>query len=222
MNQYQERIDDPRYRTGARRWLLVASALILVSTAARAQSTPPPATAGPWQITLFGGGWNSITVPYVYKTPSATSEVGLSNAPTFGLAAGVDANRLLGIEALWMQANPAQQYTGSPPTEIRTVIMNNFEADSLWYLKRGTLQPYGVFGLGASCTGSFGGTNFMVVVGAGVKAFLSPHFAIRADVRWLNIYGKRDPAFCDSAGCYFYRGSWYSSLPVTAGLTYAF
>jgi len=126
-----------------------------------------------------------------------------------------------------MQTNPAQQYTTSPPTPIRTVVMNIWELDSLWYFRRGTFQPYGIFGLGGASTGSsFGGTNLTIVLGIGVKAFLSPHFAVRADIRWDNMYGNighaGDPAFCDSAGCYFYRTTFYSSLPVTAGITYAF
>ena len=126
-----------------------------------------------------------------------------------------------------MQTSPAQQYTTSPPTKIRDVTMNIFELDSLWYLRRGSIQPYVIFGLGGSSTGSsFGGTNFTAVVGIGVKAFLSRHFAVRADVRADASYGNLgaagDPAFCDAAGCYYYRSSWYWSLPVTAGLTYAF
>jgi Outer membrane protein beta-barrel domain len=189
--------------------------------------TPAPEVAGPWEASAFGGGWNAITAPYVYKTAAGSAEVGFGNAPAFGVSFGRDASRLLGVELSWMQTNPAQQYTTSPPTPIRNVVMNIFELDSLWYFRRGTFQPYGIFGLGGASTGSsFGGTNFTVVVGVGVKAFLSPHFAVRADIRWDNMYGNvghaGDPAFCDSAGCYFYRGSWYSSLPVTAGVTYAF
>jgi Outer membrane protein beta-barrel domain len=189
--------------------------------------TPAPDVAGPWEASAFGGGWNSITAPYVYKTAAGSAEVGFGNAPAFGLSFGRDASRLLGVELSWMQTNPAQQYTTSPPTPIRNVVMNIFELDSLWYFRRGTFQPYGIFGLGGASTGSsFGGTNFTVVVGVGVKAFLSPHIAVRADVRWDNMYGNLGraggPAFCDAAGCYYYRGSWYSSLPVTAGVTYAF
>jgi hypothetical protein len=210
-----------------KRLALTAAVWVLAVTAV-AQQGAAPDVAGPWQVTLFGGGWNAITVPYEYKSPSSpNAEVGLGNAPMFGLAVGANASPLLGIELSWSQTNPAQQFTGSPPTPIRTVIMNIFELDSLWYFHRGTFQVYGTLGLGGSSTGSsFGGTNFTVAIGLGVKAFLSPHFAVRADVKWDNMYGNlgrnNDPAFCDSAGCYFYRGSWYSALPVTAGLTYAF
>jgi hypothetical protein len=188
---------------------------------------PAASVAGPWQASAFGGGWNSITAPYVYKTDAGSADVGFGNAPAFGVSFGRDANRLVGFELSWMRTNPAQQYTTSPPAEIRKVAMNIFELDSLWYFRRGTFQPYGIFGLGGASTGSsFGGTNLTVALGVGVKAFLSPHFAVRADIRWDNMYGNvghaGDPAFCDSAGCYYYRTSWYSSLPVTVGLTYAF
>ena len=164
----------------------------------------------------------SITAPYVYKTDAGSADVGFGNAPAFGVSFGRDASRLVGFELSWMRTDPAQQYTTSPPAEIRKVAMNIFELDSLWYFRRGTFQPYGIFGLGGASTGSsFGGTNLTVALGVGVKAFLSPHFAVRADIRWDNMYGNvghaGDPAFCDSAGCYYYRTSWYSSLPVTVG-----
>jgi hypothetical protein len=208
-------------------------ALALASTVAQAQAqVPAPEAAAPepacrFQVTVFGGAWNAIGTAYSYKKPSSTVEVGFGNAPAFGLAFGVNASRLLGLELSWMQSNPAHQITGSPPVPIRTVILNNYELDSLWYVSRGTFQVFGTFGFGGSSTGSsFGGTNFMFVAGLGVKAFLSGHFAIRADVKWDHTYGNvgrpGDPAFCDAGGCYYYRSSWYSSLPVTAGLTFAF
>lgn len=223
---------NPRCRIGATlasvfRRLLGAAGVFALAAAAVAQTPPAPDVAGPWQVTLFGGGWNSITAPYVYVTPTSSAEVGFGNAPEYGLAVGIDATRLLGIELSWTRTSPAQQYTTSPPTPIRTVTMNIIELDSLWYFRRGTFQPYAVFGLGGANTGSsFGGANLTVAMGLGVKAFLSPHLAVRADVRWDAMYGNvghaGDAAFCDSAGCYYYRTSWYSSLPVTAGVTFAF
>ena len=220
----------PRWRRGdsdriAGR-LAAALGLALLAAVARAQA-PAPDVAGPWQASAFGGGWNSLTAPYIYKTAAGSAEVGFGNAPAFGVSFGRDANRFVGFELSWMQTNPAQQYVGSPPTPIRNVVMNIFELDSLWYFRRGTFQPYGIFGLGGANTGSsFGGANLTVAMGLGVKAFLSRHFAVRADVRWDAMYGNvghaGDAAFCDSAGCYYYRTTWYSSLPVTAGLTYAF
>jgi len=200
---------------------------VLAAIANAQTPTPAPDVAGPWQASAFGGGWNSITAPYNYVNAAGSAQVGFGNAPAFGVSFGRDATPLVGFELSWMQTNPAQQYTTSPPTPIRTVVMNIFTLDSLWYFRRGTFQPYGVFGLGGASTGSsFGGTNLTIAVGIGVKAFLSPHIAVRADIRWDNMYGNightGDPAFCDSAGCYFYRTTFYSSLPVTAGLTYAF
>ena len=214
------------HRSSILRGIVLAVGLWAFAALARAQDTPAD-VAGCWQVSGFGGGWNSLTAPYIYRTPSGSSEIEFGNAPAFGFSFGRNVNRLVGIELSWMQTNPAQQYAGSPPTPIRNVVMNIFELDSLWYFRRGTFQPYGIFGLGGASTGSsFGGTNLTVAMGIGVKAFLSPHFAVRADVRWDAMYGNvghaGDAAFCDSAGCYYYRTTWYSSLPVTAGLTYAF
>ena len=214
------------HRSSILRGIVLAVGLWAFAALARAQDTPAD-VAGCWQVSGFGGGWNSLTAPYIYRTPSGSSEIEFGNAPAFGFSFGRNVNRLVGIELSWMQTNPAQQYAGSPPTPIRNVVMNIFELDSLWYFRRGTFQPYGIFGLGGASTGSsFGGTNLTVAMGIGVKAFLSSHFAVRADIRWDAMYGNighaGDAAFCDSAGCYYYRTTWYSSLPVTAGLTYAF
>jgi hypothetical protein len=206
--------------------LLASFSTILLAAGASAQ-TGDAGPSGPWQMTLFGGGWNAIGTAYLYRTPEATSDVAFGNAPCYGVSAGLDVSRLVGFELSWTQSNPAQQYVGSPPTPIRKITLNVFELDSLWYFRRGRLQPYGIFGVGGSSTGSsFGGTNFTAVLGLGVKAYLTRHFAVRADVRVDAMYGNvglpNGPAFCDSAGCYYYRSSWYWSLPVTAGLTYAF
>jgi len=210
----------------ARAWLGSAWVVLLLRASASAQ-TPDATPHGPWQLSLFGGGWNAIGAAYLYRTPSGASDVAFGNAPVFGASAGRDLSSLAGIELSWMRTNPAQQYVGSPPSPIRNVTLNVFELDSLWYFRRSGFQPYGIFGVGGASTGSsFGGTNFTAVAGIGVKAYLSRHFAFRADVRADATYGNvRHPgesAFCDSAGCYFYRSSWFWSLPVTAGLTGAF
>ena len=211
----------------AKRVLGSALASLVLRAAAAAAQTADGTPHGTWQISLFGGGWNAIGSTYLYRTPWGTAEVEYGNAPAFGVSAGLDVSRLAGLELSWTQTSPAQQHVTAPPPPIRNVTLNVFELDSLWYFRRGTFQPYGIFGLGGASTGSsFGGTNLTVAIGIGVKAFLSPHFAVRADIRWDAMYGNvghaGDAAFCDSAGCYYYRTTWYSSLPVTAGLTYAF
>jgi Outer membrane protein beta-barrel domain len=211
-------------RLGSAAVLLGAAALRGTVATAQVSATEP---SGPWQLSLFGGGWNAIGTTYLHRTPSGNDEVGFGNAPAFGVSAGLDVSRLAGLELSWMQSNPTQQAAGSPPTTIRTVRLDVFELDSLWYFGRGGFQPYGIVGVGGASTGSsFGGTNFTAVAGVGVKAFLGRHWAIRADVRAAATYGNVGhpgaPAFCDAAGCYFYRSSWTWSLPVTAGLTYAF
>ena len=128
------------------RWAPATAVLAFSAAAASAQTADPARWALAAQA--FGGGWNSLSSPYLYKTPSSTAVVGFGNAPAFGLAAGVNATCLLGLELSWTQTNPAQQYATSPPTPIRNVIMNIFELDSLWYFHRGTFQAYGTVGLG--------------------------------------------------------------------------
>ena len=207
-------------------------AAILALCAAAASAQPAPAgSPGPWQVSVFGGGWNAGIAPYVFKSPAFTADVSFGNAPCYGVSVGRDVSPLVGIEVAWTQTHPEQQFvgspSGSPPTPIRELTLDVIELDSLWYFSRGTFRGYGLFGLGGANTGSsFGGANLAVTVGLGVKAFVDRHFAVRGDVRFTEMYGNigraGDAAFCDSSGCYYYRQSWYSSFTVTAGLTYAF
>ena len=90
---------------------LAAIAGLAVLAAAASAQTPGLDVAGPWQASAFGGGWNSITAPYVYNTASGSAEVGFGNAPAFGVSVGRNVSCLLGFELSWMQTNPAQQYT---------------------------------------------------------------------------------------------------------------
>ncbi len=188
-----------------RRALLAAMAAAALRAGASAQ-TADAGDHGPFQLSLFGGGWNAIGTAYLYRTAAGTEEVGFGDAAAFGASVGMDASRLLGLELSWLQTNPPQQVVGSPPNVFRHVTMNVFELDSLWYFRRGSFQPYGLLGFGGASTGtSFGGTNFTTILGIGVKAFLSRHFAVRADIRVNAMYGNvgppNGPAFCDSAGC---------------------
>ena len=213
-----------RLRLAAAGFLCAVGAL--GGATARAQSAEA-APHGPWQVSLFGGWWDALGTAYLYRTPAGNFEVGFGGAAAFGASVGLDVSRLAGLELSWMQTSPAQRYAGPPPATIRNVTLNVFELDSLWYFRRGGFEPYGIFGVGGASTGSsFGGTNFTAVLGLGFKEYLSRHVAVRADVRWDASYGNvehpGDPAFCDAAGCYYYRSSWSWSLPVTAGLTFAF
>ena len=107
-------------------------------------------------------------------------------------------------------------------------MLQTWGLSSLIYLNQCPVRPYFVIGVGGCSTGSsYGGTNFSTSVGVGVKAFLTPHFAIRAEGRFRGTYGNigsttDNSAFCDSYGCYTYNGSWYYSSEVSGGLSYRF
>jgi len=196
--------------------------IVFFAAAPRARADGEP---GPWQFTLFAGGWNAISNPYVLKTASSSSVVSYGNSHCFGANFGRDVTPQIGIEVGWTRSFPALQLVGSPPVPIQQVTMDTFELDGLWYFSRGRLRPFATLGVGIVNTGSsFGGTNLTIAAGAGVKAFLSRLFAVRADVRFHDTSSGStggSAAFCDSNGCYYPRG-WYWSVNVTAGLTVAF
>jgi hypothetical protein len=203
------------------RWILAVLVPFLWSAAATASPEGP----GPWTVTVFGG-WYSGSTPYLFRGPF-TDEVELGSAPCYGLRVGHDIGSSLNIELSWMQARPTQSFKTASPSEIRTIVMNNYELDLNVYIGRGRLRGLATFGMGGSNTGSsFGGANLTVTVGLGAEYFFDRHFAVRVDGRATETYGnlgmEGDPAFCDSAGCYYYKRSWYPNATVTGGVAYAF
>jgi hypothetical protein len=202
---------------------LVVAAAVLLATPAMAQEAF--ATAGPWQVSVFGG-WFTGSRPYVFHG-ALTDNVKFESAPAYGLRAGHDINSALGLELSWTQTRPDQAFVTLAPSYLRTIVMNNYEADLHVYLGRGSVRGFAIFGVGGSSTGSgFGGTNFTGTVGLGLEVFVDRHFAIRVDARANDSYGNLGrygaPAFCDPAGCYYYKPSWYPSGTATAGLSYVF
>jgi hypothetical protein len=203
------------------RWILAVLVPFLWSAAATASPEGP----GPWTVTVFGG-WYSGSTPYLFRGPF-TDEVEFGSAPCYGLRVGHDIGSSLNIELSWMQARPEQSFKTVSPSEIRTIVMNNYELDLNVYIGRGRLRGLATFGMGGSNTGSsFGGANLTVTVGLGAEYFIDRHFAVRIDGRATETYGnvgmEGDPAFCDSAGCYYYKSSWYPNATVTGGIVYAF
>ncbi len=216
-------------RPGATRFAasVVALGIFSIATAVSAalgQSALPDAP-GPWQASVFGG-WYSGARPYVFRG-AFSDEVQFESAPAFGLRVGYDLNRRLGLELAWTGAEPEQAFVSAGRGSIRHVSLNAFELNLKVYVGSAAVRGFATFGMGGANTGSsYGGANFTANLGIGALAFLDRHFAVRLDARINETYGNvgenGDPAFCDRAGCYFYKRNWYPSAGVTAGLVYAF
>jgi Outer membrane protein beta-barrel domain len=206
------------------RSLAPAIVAVLGATAASGQ-TVDPHPAGPWQVGVFGG-WYSGADAYVFRG-AFTSDVKLEPSAFFGLRLGYDLGPVWRLEWSWWQARPEEKFTNAAPEKIRDVRLNTYQLNALARVIRGPVRGFVTFGLGGASTGSsFGGVNLTPSLGAGAELSLDRRLAIRLEGDFYDTYGnigkKGEAAFCDAAGCYYYKHAWYPSGGVSAGVSYAF
>ena len=118
-----------------------------------------------------------------------------NDASSYGLSAGVRFDDLSLIEFRWTRSTSTLRFDaplGFVGPSLGDVALNQFHADFTreWFIPE-------VKGLRSFLTGSVGATHmaaahdgftrFSFGLGAGVKQFLGPRFAIRAEVKWLPI-----------------------------------
>ncbi|HTO87742.1 MAG TPA: outer membrane beta-barrel protein [Thermoanaerobaculia bacterium] len=206
--------------------LVAALALLLLAPAgaATAQSSSSD-TAGPWRAGVFGG-WYSGAHPYVFRG-DFSSDVNLEPSGFFGLRLGYDLGPVWRLEWSWWQARSEETITNATPAKIRDVRLDTYLFNALARFGRGPVRGFVTFGLGGASTGSsFGGVNLTANLGLGAELSLDRHLAIRLEGDFYDTYGNigkaGEPAFCDAAGCYYYKHAWYPSGSVSAGVSYAF
>jgi hypothetical protein len=117
------------------------------------------------------------------------------DASSYGLAAGVRFDDLSLIEFRWTRSTSTLRFDaplGFVGASLGDVTLNQFHADFTreWFIPE-------VKGLRTFLTGSVGATHlaaahdgftrFSFGFGAGLKQFLGPRFAIRAEAKWLPI-----------------------------------
>ena len=206
--------------------LVGALALLLFAPAgaATAQSSSS-GTAGPWQAGVFGG-WYSGSHPYVFRG-DFSSDVNLEPSGFFGLRLGYDLGPVWRLEWSWWQARSEETLTNATPAKIRDIRLDTYLFNALARFGRGPVRGFVTFGLGGASTGSsFGGVNLTANLGLGAELSLDRHLAIRLEGDFYDTYGNigkaGEAAFCDAAGCYYYKHAWYPSGGVSAGVSYAF
>ncbi len=129
---------------------------------------------------------------------------------SFGFGAGVYVNKNLEVEFMWnRQPSKLEISGGTGPTISGDMKIDTYHGNLVYNAGEADhkLRPFFYIGLGATNYGdaSFpqktvpGLTKFSWALGAGVKAFPSPHVGIRAAARWVPTYIKTDAAgwWCD-------------------------
>ncbi|HEY1911533.1 MAG TPA: outer membrane beta-barrel protein [Vicinamibacterales bacterium] len=143
--------------------------------------------------------------PFVGARLAGTFDIGASqvspvaaawnDATSYGVSAGVRFDELSLVEFRWTRSNSTLHFDsplGSLGPSLGDVTLNQFHAD----FTREFVIPE-VKGLRSFLMGSVGATHlsgahdgftrFSFGFGAGLKQFLGPHFALRAEAQWLPI-----------------------------------
>lgn len=216
-------------------------ASVAVVLPARAQDR-----SGTTEITLFGGGYFGGTL-YNGSNALFSRDVRVATVGTYGIRIGGNVTRWFGIEAGYARAEPDLQGTGSGTglfgtrQKLGTLELNQFDLNGVFNMGRRRVIPYITLGAGATTlkatttatptapsVSTSTDTRFAANLGGGVKAFFTPHVAMRLDARYRAVYVNDSARCSDSIYCdgTHYRDDdrrrWLSAGEVTGGILFAF
>jgi opacity protein-like surface antigen len=211
-------------------------ALLILAPALHAAAQDRTGTV---EITPFGGGYFGGRL-YAGSNVIFTHDVDVKTAGTYGIRVAVNANPWLGIEAGFSTADADIRNTsgsglfGSSET-LGKLRLYHYELDGVFNLGRRRVIPYIALGGGATTfrarVSGFDATDdtrFTANLGAGLKAYVTPHLAFRFDGRYRAAY-VNDCSRSQDSGCEGNRDRnrddrhrWYGSAKATGGLTFAF
>ena len=212
-----------------RNGLLVVAMLAVVASPALAQRAEVGVTFG-WTF-ADGVSFNGTPV-----NGATYNRVDPKDSVSFGISAGVYLNHQAEIEFLWNHQPTKLEVSGTGPTLSGDMNVDNYHANFVYNVGEydSKLRPFIYIGLGATNYGDAtfpsrtvtGLTKFSWALGAGVKAYMSPHAGIRAGVRWVPTYIKTDSTgwWCDPFyGCFPTGNVQYANqFEMSGGLTFRF
>lgn len=158
-------------------------------------------------------------------TPAADTRI--ENGPTFGLRGAFRLNQRFRLEASLSRASVRvaafDPITGAPLNPARPGHVATYELGALYGFGGRRIRGYLGLGAGAMTLPSLD-TRFTANVAVGGEFFLDDHFGLRIDgrYRWRASDKRVGAVICESAGCFPFTTSLYSSAEATGGVTYRF
>lgn len=154
----------------------------------------------------------------------------------YGARLGYNVLRQFGVEFSWSASDPSLNFgSGFNTGYTGDLSINNFDFDAMFNFGQQRVWGYLALGLGWS---EFSPSVFLngtpVAVNSpsyfsgntalGLKAFINPHIAFRAEwrYRWSNTNHTTSSGVGCVYYCYAYASTWYGASELTAGLTYLF
>jgi hypothetical protein len=209
-----------------------AALCVLVAAPASAQLRGEITGTVGWTFSDGVSFSNAVPVPGLGTYNRADPKDSVS----FGFGGGVFVNHQVEIEFMWNRQPTKLEVAGSGPTLSGDMNVDTYHGNFVFHAgeEDAKLRPFVYFGLGATNYGDAtfptktipGVTKFSWAVGAGVKAYPSPHVGIRAAVRWVPTYIKTDGYgwWCDPFwGCVPVGNTQYSNqFELSGGLSFRF
>jgi Outer membrane protein beta-barrel domain len=184
-------------------WLLAAMICLVASAPARAQYGFEK-----WEVAPFVGFETSGSVPVTNSL--AVDRLRVNSAASFGTFLDYRLSENAQAELMWNR-NMTSFSERNAATGIYSKVFNSdidqFHFGFLYMLRNSErkLRPFIAGGLGfthdSSSRNNSNKTSFSYGLGGGVKYYVTRHFGLRGDARWVPTYGNRTPGIiCDSFG----------------------
>ncbi|MGA2990183.1 MAG: outer membrane beta-barrel protein [Candidatus Korobacteraceae bacterium] len=188
-----------------RRLSWVVSAVFMLALAASAQK-------GKLEISPAVGWETSGSFPVVNTTNPNIDQLRLDSSLSYGASIDYSVTQSLALEALWVrnQSTYSQHdFTTGFYSPVFDSNVDQVEFGVLYELRRGglygdenKLQPFIAGGLGFThednSQGTPNRTSFAFNLGGGVKYYVSKHFGLRGDIRYMPTYANTTNALACS------------------------
>jgi len=180
-----------------------------------------------FDVSIMGG---YFMAGYIYST---AGDLNMKNDAHFGAAMSFNIDRRMGMEISY-NYSPTEMilktYPGGFTKKLFDMSINYIQGAALYYAKRGKVQPYGLFSIGAAWLtpdSNIYSTEVRMAfgIGGGVKVFFNRNIGIRLQGRLLApLFYSGGTLFCGTGGCGWgvTAGSYLIQGEISAGLVFAF
>ncbi|NOX18729.1 MAG: porin family protein [Chlorobi bacterium] len=201
--------------------LILFISLFILSQMSFAQKAPKI------DISVMGG---YFFAGYIY---TSAGDLNIKNDAHYGVAMSYNIDRRMGMEISYNYSPTSMSlktYPGGFTKQLFNVSIHYIQGAALYYAKRGKVQPYGLFSIGAawiSPDSNIYSTEVRMAfgIGGGVKIFFNPHIGLRLQGRLLApLFYSGGAIFCGTGGCGWgiSAGSYLIQGEISAGLVFAF
>jgi opacity protein-like surface antigen len=214
-------------------------ALVMIGLSAIATLWPTPGLAqlrsGTWELNGFAGYFFAGSVGQASTTAFPTYDIEVDDNANYGGRLGYNITSALELEVEYSQTNTTFGIPTLDPNDPQNNLpggdlkVQYFMGYATFNFGHGRLVPFFTIGGGVADLSVHAGetlssnstSRFTGGIGAGVKYFVTPHFALRADGRLLSTDLGSATVFC-GYGYTCTQSGWMNNGTATGGVLFAF